>query len=219
MDASLEGPELNLVLVDDHAVFRQALRALFSLEAPDLHVLGEVATARQAMALVPTLEPDLVIMDILLPGASGVAAVRDLRRGDVACPILVLTALSDAAFVVDAFSAGAQGYALKEQPFDELMPAIRRVAEGHRYLAPGLEVETAAAHGNGSGGLIEDLSVREREIFNLVVAGHTNQQMAAELYVSIKTIETHRSRINRKLRVHSTAELMRFAALRGLVTP
>ena len=212
---------MKLVLVDDHALFREALHALLTLRAPDLHVVGELATARDVIAAAPRLEPDLLLMDIMLPGTSGVAAIRELRRVGFAGHILVLTLLTEVAFVVDAFAAGAQGYALKEQTIEELLPAIRRVAEGHHYLAPRLEVAVAEGRsplGADGLGVIDGLSTREREIFNLIVAGFTNQQMASELYISIKTVETHRSRINRKLRVHSTVELIRFAALHGLVS-
>jgi DNA-binding NarL/FixJ family response regulator len=166
-------------------------------------------------------DPPGVELATMLPGTSGVAAIRELRRVGFAGHILVLALLTEVAFVVDAFAAGAKGYALKEQTLEELLPAIRRVAGGHHYLAPRLEA--AVAEGSWPSlaeglGVMDGLSTREREIFNLIVAGFTNQQMASEFYISIKTVETHRSRINRKLRVHSTAELIHLAALHGLVS-
>jgi two-component system response regulator NreC len=118
-------------------------------------------------------------------------------------------------FVAEAFKSGAEGFAIKSDGVDELLVAIRRVMSGRRYLPPSLE-DPEAAEGRGT---FDELSLREREIFNLVVSGYTNQRMADELFISVKTVETHRSRINRKLRVHSTAQLIRLAALNGLVAP
>jgi DNA-binding NarL/FixJ family response regulator len=219
----VEDSGLRIFLVDDHSVFREALRALLAQRDPSLEVVGESATAREGIRAVTELRPDLVVMDIVLGGTSGIAAVRELRRLDAACRVLILTAVAEAAFVVDALSAGADGYALKEQTADELLVAIQRVARGMGYIAPRMEQTLGGA---GSGGVplaglegtVASLSVREREVFQLVVAGYTNQRISNELFISVKTVETHRTRINKKLRVHSTVELLRLAALNGLVS-
>jgi two-component system response regulator NreC len=212
---------VKLVLVDDHTLFREAFQTLLKLSDPKLDVAGEAPDARSAVSLAQSLQPDLIVMDVLLQGTNGIAATRELRRIGFTRPILVLTAAREVPFVVDAFAAGAQGYALKEQCITEVLAAIHTVSAGGRYLAPRLETslpDAAAQHGNGVPGVIDALSAREREIFNLVIAGYSNQGMATELFISIKTVETHRSRINKKLRVHSTAELIRLAALHGLVS-
>lgn len=212
---------MKLALVDDHALFREALRATLGIRAPDIEVLGEFSTAREVIHAGPKLAPDVILMDVLLTGTSGIAATRELRRLGFTGHVMILTALTEPAFVIDAFAAGVQGYALKEQTIDDLLLAIRRVSGGQPYVAPRLEAALAERQIRPvvkGPGLMETLSTREREVFSLIVAGHTNQRMAAELCISVKTIETHRSRINKKLCVHSTAELVRFAALHDLIS-
>jgi two-component system response regulator NreC len=198
------------------------LRALLTQRDPSLEVVGEASTARDGIRAVAELRPDLLLMDIMLGGTSGIAAVRELRRLDVDCRILILTAIVEPGFVVDALSAGADGFALKEQTVEEILQAIHRVARGAGYVAPRME---QLLGGSGRGlpepgldGIVASLSVREREVFELVVAGYTNQRISSELFISVKTVETHRTRINKKLRVHSTVELLRLAALNGLVS-
>jgi two-component system, NarL family, response regulator NreC len=213
---------LRILLVDDHAIFRDALACLLVNEDPSLTIVGGAATARDAVKAVIKLEPVIVLLDLMLEGTSGIATLRELRRLDVRCRILILTAVVEPAFAVDAFSAGADGFALKEQPIEELLVAIGRVANGTPYVAPRME---QAVRRNGdplarsaAGGVIASLSVREREVFQLVVAGYTNLRISGELFISVKTVETHRTRINKKLRVHSTVELVRLAALQGLLS-
>jgi two-component system response regulator NreC len=213
---------LRILLVDDHSVFREALGTLLVQRDPSLEIVGERGTARDGIRAVAELRPDLVLMDIMLGGTSGIAAVRELRRLEAECRILVLTAIVEPGFVVDALSAGADGYALKEQTIEDVLFAIHRVARGVGYVAPRME-QTLGGSGlgvpaPGLQGIVASLSVREREVFELVVAGYTNQRISIELFISVKTVETHRTRINKKLRVHSTVELLRLAALHGLVS-
>jgi two-component system response regulator NreC len=213
---------LRILLVDDHSVFREALGALIVQRDPSLEIVGERATARDGIRAATELRPDLILMDIMLGGTSGIAAIRELRRLESSARILVLTAIVEPGFVVDALSAGADGYALKEQTIDEVLLAINRVARGISYVAPRME-RTLGGTGRGMPqpglqGIVGSLSVREREVFELVVAGYTNQRISSELFISVKTVETHRTRINKKLRVHSTVELLRLAALHGLVS-
>lgn len=211
---------MRVVLVDDHALFREAFHELLSVSAPQVRVVGESPDARGAVALAQSLRPDLIVMDVLLQGTNGIAATRELRRVGYEGHVLVLTSAREPSFVSDALAAGAQGYALKEQNIAEVVLAIQIVSQGGRYVAPRFEhsVPEGVAKAEGVPSVTEELSPREREIFNLVIAGHSNQGIATELFISIKTVETHRSRINRKLRVHSTAELIRLAALHGLVS-
>jgi DNA-binding NarL/FixJ family response regulator len=212
---------VRILLIDDHTVFREALAVLLVQRDPSLEIVGERANARDGVRAVSELNPDLVLMDIMLGGTSGIAAVRELRRLELQCRILVLTAIVEPGFVVDALSAGGDGYALKEQPVEEILGAIHRVARGVGYVAPRMERALGAGRGlpaPGLQGIVASLSVREREVFELVVAGYTNQRISGELFISVKTVETHRTRINKKLRVHSTVELLRLAALHGLVS-
>jgi DNA-binding NarL/FixJ family response regulator len=211
---------LNIVLVDDHALFREALRVVLQAADPRLEVVGDAASSRDAVAVVERLRPDLVLMDVILQGTSGIAATRELRRSGFAGQICMLTSVREPAFVVDAFAAGADGYALKDQSVDEIVAALWHMAHGSRYLTPRLEREVAeSTQGMADGpSAMESLSAREREVFGLVTGGYTNNRIAAELFISVKTVATHRSRINRKLRVHSTGELIRLAALHGMVS-
>lgn len=213
---------LRIVLVDDHAVFRQALGAILTAKDPSVTIVGEAGTAHEGTALIAKTEPDVVVMDLLLDGASGIGAIYEVRRLRLACRILVLTAVSEPGFVADALSAGADGVALKQQTIEEIIAAIWCVAGGSSYVAPrvervalGLARRPLTPSPNGA---VSRLSVRESEVFRLVVAGLTNQRIASELFISVKTVETHRMHINKKLRVHSTVELVRLAALQGLVS-
>ena len=216
---------MRILLIDDHSVFREALSCLLVTRDPSLTIVGEKATARDGVRAVLESQPDLAVMDIMLGGESGIAAIHELRRLDAHCRILVLTAIAEPGYVVDALSAGADGYALKEQSIEDILVAIHRVARGATYVAPRVELALGGA-GTGNGhriapaleGVVASLSVREREVFRLVVGGYTNQRISTELFISVKTVETHRTRINKKLRVHSTVELLRLAALNGLVT-
>lgn len=208
---------MRVMLVEDHAVFRTALRELFATRDPSFEVVAEAATAHEAWQCADETSPDVTIMDLFLRGESGVSATRELCRRHRGARVLILTAIDNPSFVREAFAAGARGYALKEQTADEIFAAVRVVAGGMRYLPSRFDPELM---GDGKQdeqpeGLFGHLSAREREIFNLVVAGHANQRIATELFISIKTVETHRARINRKLGVHSGVELVRFAALHG----
>ncbi len=212
---------MKVFLVDDHAVFREALVALLAARAPGIEIVGECGDGRAALAAIPAAAPDLVVMDVVLGGPNGIATARDLRRVGYRGHVLMLTAVREPSFVAEAFASDVEGYALKDDPAQELLSAIDRVAKGKRYLSPHLErslLATSTIPIGARRGLVETLSLREREIFNLIVAGYTNQRMANELFISVKTVETHRSRINKKLRVHSTGELIRLAALHGLVS-
>ena len=204
---------MQIAVVDDHPLLLDAIRSLLAERRPEICVVGDAATARDAIALVRAQRPDVVLMDIFLPGQSGIAATREIRRVNPACKVLIFTALAEPGFAIEALSAGAAGYALKSQSLEELVVAIDDVSHGRRYLAPAV---ARALNENGNqrqwGDGFSALSPREKEIFDLVVAGYTNQQAAALLFISVKTVETHRTRISRKLCIHSTAELIRFAA-------
>jgi DNA-binding NarL/FixJ family response regulator len=210
---------MNVLLVDDHPMLREALRAALQAMEGDLEVVGEAATAREAVALCESLRPDLVVMDILLPGSNGVAAMRDLRRLGVDCRIVVYTAVDAASLAKDALGVGATAYVLKTASADDFEKAIECVRRGGTYVTPSLarQLDEVPSAGDRAAGLAS-LSAREREVFDLVARGNSTATIATSLFISVKTVETHRSRINRKLGLHSTAEIIRFAARHGLLT-
>jgi DNA-binding NarL/FixJ family response regulator len=214
--------ELHILLVDEHALCRRGLKALLG-EMPEVASIVEASDARTAIELARETEPHLAIIDLFLPGAGGAGLVRDFRRHHPECHVLVVTAHASELYALEALEAGALGYALKDQKTDELLEAIRMVARGEPYLAPRFprtlldRVQKGRTRPRARRGPLGELSAREREVFDLAVRAFTNDGIATELGISVKTVETHRARINRKLGVHSTGELVRFAALNGLL--
>jgi two-component system response regulator NreC len=209
------GVNVPVVLVDDHPMMLLAMREVFASREPPLEVVGEATTAREAIAVCEKSQPDVVVMDLMLPGPNGISAMREIRRARKGCRIVVYTGLNEPSFAFHALAAGADGYVLKTDSPEHLLAAIDKVKAGGRYLSPAVEERLDAAGRERFSGL-ETLSTREREIFDLLVKGHSNVELAQYLFISVKTVETHRSRINKKLGVHSTAQLIRFAALNGL---
>jgi len=211
-----------VLLVDDHHLFREGLALLLGNNA-QIELAGGASTAREACALVEKLAPDVVILDMTLPDSDGIATTREILRRRPRTHVLMLTMHATEFFVRKALEAGARGYALKTQSAADLLQAIEAVGAGNVYLAP--EIPTAsdraasrqgASNSTGSNPL-DELSPREREVFDLVMRGLSNHQIARNLCISVKTVETHRTHINRKLGVHSTGQLIRLAALQGLV--
>jgi DNA-binding NarL/FixJ family response regulator len=206
---------VRIILVDDHQLFREGLRALLQAE-PDLVITHTANDAREARRVVGEQPCDVVVVDISLPDTSGTALVRTLRREVPGARILMLSMHRHADVVADAFAAGASGYALKSQSPHELFDAIRAVAAGERYISPSLAAQVPSATApRPVAGLLGALSVREREVFDLLVRGESNQSISQLLFISIKTVETHRMRIMKKLDVHSIGDLIRLAARHG----
>jgi two-component system response regulator NreC len=216
------GRELKLVLVDDHRLFLEGLRAMLAAE-PDLKVVAEASEAEEAYRVVEATQPDLVVLDVSLAGTSGIAIAEELTRRQPSQKILALSMHSGEDYVARALASGATGYALKEQCVSELVQAIRTVAKGQAYLSPRISrgvVDDYLRLQRGEGGRsgpLGPLSAREREVFGLLVRGFSNDGIGGKLCISVKTVETHRAHILRKLRVHSIAEVIRFAARHGLV--
>jgi two-component system nitrate/nitrite response regulator NarL len=205
---------LRLVLIDDHLLFREGLRGLISTE-PDLAVVAEGADAREVYPLIDAEAPDIAIVDISLRGSSGIAATQEIVRRRPDCKVLILTMHANEDYAAQAFAAGASGYALKDQGMSELLEAIRVVARGGRYVAPSLPARVL--EGERTVHPLGALSPREREVFDLIVQRQSNRDISNYLCISIKTVETHRASINRKLGAHSTADLVRLAARLGLI--
>jgi two-component system response regulator NreC len=212
---------INLALIDDHLVFRDAFRALLTATG-EFTVVGEGSEAREVCPLYEATKPDVVVIDVTLPGSDGLSATRELTTRFPGAKVMVLSAHAVHDYVTRAFAAGASGYALKSQAAPAVMAALKAVAQGERYLAPELPPSLLSSANRsrrkGPPGQLEGLSTREREIFDLVVRGYSNASISEELSISVKTVETHRANINRKLAVHSSTQLLRFAALRGLVS-
>jgi DNA-binding NarL/FixJ family response regulator len=202
---------VRIALVDDHPVFRTGLRAFLESQG-DLEVVAELDTARAAVLASAELPVDLFVVDIKLPDRDGVALVDELSRAGRRC--LMLTMYDDADYAGRAMEAGAIGYALKSDPPERLVEAVRAVARDEMWLAPSLAVRLRGEPQGRVG--LASLSRREREVFDLVVRGLSGREIAKRLFISPKTVESHRYRINHKLGVRSVAELVRFAALRRL---
>jgi DNA-binding NarL/FixJ family response regulator len=204
-----------VVIVDEHTLFREGLRALLARET-DLSVVGDAGDARSAYELVERCEPDIVLMAIELGGVDGIAATREVLRRIPRARIVVVSRHESEHFVAEAIAAGADGYVLKTQTGSELALAIREVHAGTPHY-PKTPDDRPRVKSDVVPGPLSSLSKREREVFRLVVRGFTNAAVAQELRISIKTVETHRAKLNRKLDVHSTADLVRLAAHHGLV--
>ena len=208
---------VRVVIVDDHAVVRSGLRLLLDAE-DDIETVGEAGTARDAVFEVRAQKPDVVLMDVVLPDKTGIEATPDVLKEAPEAKVLVLSMQDDPSYVRQAFAAGAAGYVLKEAADTEVVAAVREVAGGGRYVHPGLGARLAAAEVEAATKAETDpLSGREREVLKLLALGHTNQEIAKLLYISVRTAETHRAHIMRKLRLNTRAELVRYALAEGLI--
>ena len=208
---------LRVLIVDDHAVVRAGLKLLVDAE-DDLEVVGEAGSARESIFEARTVKPDLVLMDVVMPDQSGLEAVPQLLHEHPETKVLVLSMQDDPRYVREAFAVGASGYVLKEAADTELVAAIREVAGGGRYVHPELGARLVAAETAERRRAEEDpLSDREREVLRMLALGHTNQEIAKMLYISVRTAETHRAHIMQKLRLTTRAELVRYALQHGLL--
>jgi two-component system, NarL family, response regulator NreC len=203
--------------VDDHAVVRSGLKLV--LDADDgIEPVGEAGTARDAIFEARSLKPDVILLDVVMPDQSGIEIIPTLLHENPDTKILVLSMQDDPRYVREAFDAGASGYVLKEAADREVVAAVREVAGGGRYVDPELGARLVAAESAERRRAEEDpLSEREGEVLRLLALGHTNQEIAKQLYISVRTAETHRAHIMQKLRLSSRAELVRYAIDRGLL--
>lgn len=209
---------IRVALCDDHAVVRSGLRHILDEEA-DLEVVGEAGTAEEAVALAKAERPDVFVMDLSLPDASGIEATRRIAAVSPETAVLILTGYDDVAYLRKAFDAGARGYLVKDVADLELVVAVRQVAAGAEYVHPRLGAallspKAAAPRAGGPGG---ELSDRELEVLRLVALGYTNAETAAELYVSVRTVETHRAHVQQKLGIKARADLVRYAREQGML--
>jgi two-component system, NarL family, response regulator NreC len=208
---------IRLVIIDDHQLVRSGLRRLLENQE-DMTVEDEAGTAYDAVRLARLHKPDVILLDVVMPGGSGLEAIPEIREAAPDARVLTLSMQDDPSYVRQAFAAGASGYVLKEAADDELLAAVREVAEGGRYVDPQLGARLAAADAATAADADADpLSDREREVLRLLALGHTNQEIAQMLYLSVRTAETHRARIMQKLGLTTRAELVRYALDHGLL--
>jgi two-component system, NarL family, response regulator NreC len=208
---------IRALIVDDHAVYRSGLRRVFEAEE-DIEVVGEAGDARHAVFETRAKKPDVILMDAVMPGKSGIEAIPEVLKDAPGAKVLVLSMQDDPRYVREALDAGAAGYVLKEAADTDVVAAVREVAAGNRYVQPALGARLVEAEAQERKRAEEDpLSERERDVLRLLALGHTNQEIAKKLYISVRTAETHRAHIMQKLDLQTRAELVRYALDHGLL--
>jgi two-component system, NarL family, response regulator NreC len=208
---------IRVLVVDDHAVVRSGLRLLLGQE-DGIEAVGEAGTGRDAVFEARSLKPDVILMDVVMPDQTGLEVLPTLVSEHPETKVLLLSMQDDPNYVRQAFAAGASGYVLKEAADAEVVAAIREVAAGGRYVNPALGAKLVAAQAADDRKAETDpLSEREHEVLKLLALGHTNQEIASQLFISVRTAETHRAHIMQKLRLTTRAELVRYAIDAGLL--
>jgi two-component system response regulator NreC len=213
---------IRVLVVDDHALVRSGPRLLLDAD-PDITVENEAGSGEQAVRMARLDKPDVVLLDIAMPGRSGLEVAGEIKRAAPNAAILVLSMHDDSAYVREAFEQGASGYLLKEAADQELLTAVREVAAGHQYLHPmlGARLASGETHSDleaAKHAAATPLSERETEVLRLLAAGHTNQQIAKRLFISVRTAETHRAHIMKKLGLTTRAQLVHYALHHGLLS-
>lgn len=213
---------ITVLLAEDHTVVREGLRTLLEAEG-DIQVVGEAATGRQAVKLAKKLRPAVVVMDIAMPLLNGLEATRQILKAVPGAKVLILSAHSDDAYVEQVIALGAAGYLLKQTSAHVLSKAVREVQKGNTFFSPSIARRLHNHHGQppDQGGLVRlhgtRLSSREVEVLQLIAEGQANKQVAAELGISVKTVEKHRQRLMEKLNIHDIAGLTRYAIAAGII--
>jgi DNA-binding NarL/FixJ family response regulator len=203
--------KLRIVLADDHIMLRQGIKSLICAQ-PDLEVVGEAANGEEALRKVKELQPDLLVMDISMPELNGIQVMERLKQTGSTTRVIGLTAFGETAYLRHLLAAGASGYVLKQAAFEELIAAVRAVAAGGTRKVVSGFVEHKKLRGSREG---DELSEREREVLRCVARGYTNKEIASQLNISVKTVETHKANFMEKLGLHTRAEIVRFALHRG----
>jgi DNA-binding NarL/FixJ family response regulator len=212
-------PPIKVLVADDHMIVRSGIRQVLESE-PGFEVVGEAGTGSEAWALAAKLQPDVIVLDISMPGESGLQVAARLRQRSPLPRVLILSMHDNAEYVLESVRAGADGYLLKDAAATELRSAIRTVCRGESYFSPPIASRLREAlrgeHETHAGSLAQ-LTAREREVLQGVARGRTNKEMAAELGISYRTVETHRESLMRKLQIRTVAELTRFALGAGIL--
>lgn len=206
-----------ILLVDDHTLVRQGLRSL--LEREGFTIVGEASDGMEAVQQARSLSPDIVVMDITMPSQNGLSASREIQKSLPTAKVILLTQHCEDMYIADALDAGVAGYVLKSQVSSDLLHAIRQVLSGHVYISPGISGAVLAAYKSRLDKKTDVLTLRERQVLQLIAEGKTTRDVASLLFISVKTAETHRSRLMQKLDIHETAGLVRYAIRHGLVQP
>jgi two-component system, NarL family, response regulator NreC len=213
VDAAKPGAgEIRIVLADDHAVVRSALRMLLDAE-PGLEVVAEAGDVDSAIRYLRGHRPEVLILDLNMPGRASLEALPDIAEASPETKIVILTMQSEPAFAREAMQAGVLGYILKEAADAELVKAVRFAAKGRTYLQPDVGARLAAEPAEAT----QDLSYREREVLRLIALGYTNIELAEELQISVRTVESHRAHIQQKLHLSKRSEMVRYALDRGML--
>ena len=211
---------LRILLADDHTVVRQGLRKVLE-ERPEWQVVAEAGDGRDAVRLAEEFRPDVAVVDVAMPLLNGIEATRQITKRAPQTRVLVLSMYSDEAYVTQMLKAGATGYLLKDSADVDLLEAVQAVSQGKSFFSPAvarlMSDDYARQRGENLVDRYESLSEREREIFQLVAEGKTNKEIAALLFISPSTVETHRARIMEKLDLHSAAEIVLYAVRRGVI--
>jgi len=213
---NLPGKKIRVLLVDDHALVRQGFRRILEAE-PDIEVVGEAADGRQAIQLAGATQPDVIVMDVAMPGLNGIEATRRILAENPRVRILALSVHKDSVYVREILRAGASGYLLKDAFDRDLLAAVRALARGESFLSPAVTEAVLSDYRRQARDPLDLLTSREREILQLLAEGKTNKEIASLLNISVYTVDAHRGHIMEKLNLHSLSELVRFAVRAGLV--
>jgi DNA-binding NarL/FixJ family response regulator len=212
---------LSVLLAEDHPVVREGLRAMLEAEG-DFQVVGQTGNSSEVGGMVEELHPDVLVLDLIMPGIGGLNALRELARRRLPTRVVILSMYANEAYVLEALQNGAGAYVLKQSEAAELVRGIREVAKGRRYLSPPLSQRAVEAYAKRAKGTIAteeaELTAREKEVLTLVGQGFTSAQIGERLFISVRTVESHRSNLTKKLGLHSQAEMVR-TALRRELTP
>lgn len=213
--------KIRLILVDDHQIVRAGLRMLFSAE-PEVEIIGEANSGEEAVAMAEALRPDVVLMDLAMPGIGGAEATRRIKAAQPQVAVLALTMHEDEEYFFEMLAAGASGYVPKRAAPDDLMSAIRIVNQGDVYIYPSLARLLVKDFIHRSEAVApdarEELTAREQEVLTFIAEGNTNREIAEALVISIKTVDRHRENIMRKLQLHNRVELVKYAIEKGLIS-
>jgi two-component system, NarL family, response regulator NreC len=212
---------IKIILADDHQVVRKGFKALLSVE-PDLKIVGEAGDGFETVKLVEQLQPDVLVLDLMMTGINGLEVTRQLTKKNTKLGIVILSMHSNEAYVLEALRSGARAYILKESPPEELVKAIHEVHNGRHYLSSPLTERAIEAYTQTtetqSVDPYDQLTTREREVLHLAAQGLTNNEIAIRLFISSRTVETHRTNFMRKLSLHNHSQLIQFAIQHGLIS-
>lgn len=216
-------PKIRLLLVDDHQIVRAGLRMLFQAEQ-DMEIVGEIGSGEEALQAVRNLKPDVVLMDVVMPGMSGIEATRRIKEASPGTAVLALTMHEDEQYFFEMLQAGASGYIPKRAAPDDLVSAIRVVSQGNVFLYPSVakllvkDFLHRAEPGPDASRAASRLTPREHEVLTYIAEGYTNREIAEALVISVKTVDRHRENIMRKLNLHNRVELVKYAIEKGLIS-